>query len=83
MRFSQNVRDYLTERFDLGEITGVKNNPSDVEKICGVQEPKRTKSVSLFFPKFHCPVITISTELSTRILRTLWLAISWLQERMM
>ena len=29
--FSQNVRDYLTERFDLGEITGMKSNPSDVE----------------------------------------------------
>jgi Arf-GAP/Rho-GAP domain/ANK repeat/PH domain-containing protein 3 len=31
IRFSQNVRDYLTERFDLGEITGMKSNPSDVE----------------------------------------------------
>ena len=31
MRFSQNVRDYLTERLDLGEITGMKSNPSDVE----------------------------------------------------
>jgi Arf-GAP/Rho-GAP domain/ANK repeat/PH domain-containing protein 3 len=25
------MRDYLTERFDLGEITGMKSNPSDVE----------------------------------------------------
>ncbi len=24
-------RDYLTERYDLGEITGMKSNPSDVE----------------------------------------------------
>ena len=31
IRFSQNVRDYLTERYDLGEITGMKSNPSDVE----------------------------------------------------
>ena len=31
IRFSQNVRDYLTEKFDLGEITGLKSNPSDVE----------------------------------------------------
>ena len=28
MQFSQNVR---TERFDLGEITGMKSNPSDVD----------------------------------------------------
>ena len=31
IRFSPNVRDYLTERFDLVEITGMKSNPSDVE----------------------------------------------------
>ena len=31
MRFSQNMRYYLTERFDLGEITGMKSNPPDVE----------------------------------------------------
>lgn len=47
MRCSQNMGDYLTERFDLGEITGMKSNPSDVENDMRVQETKRTKSVSL------------------------------------
>ena len=31
VRFSKNVKDYLTEKFDLGELTGMKCNPSDVE----------------------------------------------------
>ena len=30
-RFSQNVRDYLTAKFDLGEVTGRKCFPNDVE----------------------------------------------------
>ncbi|CAB4041281.1 Hypothetical predicted protein [Paramuricea clavata] len=50
IRFSQNVRDYLTERFDLGEITGMKSNPSDVENDMRSARNERmagTKSVSL------------------------------------
>ena len=31
VRFSENVRHYLTAKFDIGETTGMKVNPNDVE----------------------------------------------------
>jgi Arf-GAP/Rho-GAP domain/ANK repeat/PH domain-containing protein 3 len=37
------LRDYLTERFDLGEITGMKSNPSDVENDMRSARNERNK----------------------------------------